>query len=344
LAVANFRLLYLEWRKEDEEARALADQAIRRLSGSDTAHSIYHLYAQALLGEYEEAYRRAEALIDSTASPTVYVLGSGVMGMSLMLRGRFGGMRDILRAGRELGEKNGEDAWMYILGEAWLRTLCFDFEGARRVGEITMRSDAEQHAIWLRAVSWIASGYAELYRGNYDEALRFFSNVRDPEMTPKFFLHWRWRLHALVGTVDVRLHAGDIAHARSQSDELLTSALSAASPDMRALAWEMKSRVASAGKDIDAARVCIGNALEILDRFDIPVAGWQVHRTAWDLHAGEGNHARAGEHRARAKELIMRIADSFAAGEPLRESLLSAPPVRRVLAGGAERPALVAPA
>jgi len=39
-------------------------------------------------------------------------------------------MLQILRAGRELAGKNAEDAWMYILGEAWLRLLCFDFDGA----------------------------------------------------------------------------------------------------------------------------------------------------------------------------------------------------------------------
>ena len=39
---------------------------------------------------------------------------------------------------------------------------------------------------------------------------------------------------------------------------------------------------------------------------------------------------RAEGHRARAKEVIMRIADSFEQGEPLRESLLAAAPVRRI--------------
>jgi hypothetical protein len=50
-------------------------------------------------------------------------------------------------------------------GESWLRTLYFDFEGVRRLSEIVMSSDAEQHAVWMRTVSRISRGYAELYPG-----------------------------------------------------------------------------------------------------------------------------------------------------------------------------------
>jgi len=130
---------------------------------------------------------------------------------------------------------------------------------------------------------------------------------------------------------EARLEAGNIADAHREADDVLASALSAADPGMRALAWEIKSRVASAGKDRDGARVCIDSALAILDRFDIPVAAWQVHRTARDLYLDEGDREGAEGHQARAKEFIMRIADSFEQGEPLRESLLTAPPVRHIL-------------
>src|SRR5262249_30881709 len=134
-------------------------------------------------------------------------------------------------------------------------------------------------------VSRISSGYAELYRGNLVEALQYFSQVHDPRITSNFILHWRWRLHARLGMTEAQLQAGDVAGAHREADEALASALSAADPNMRALAWEMKSRVARAESDSDAARVCIDHSLAIVDRFDIPVAAWQVHRTAGDLYA-----------------------------------------------------------
>ena len=133
--------------------------------------------------------------------------------------------------------------------------------------------------------------------------------------------------------IEARLHAGDIANARFEADSVLASVLGAADSNIRALAWEAKSRVARAERDLDSARACLDSALAIIDKVDIPVAAWQVHRTAWDLYTDEGNRVKAGEHRQRAHELIMRIADSFASDEPLRQSLLRAPPVRRVLEG-----------
>jgi DNA-binding winged helix-turn-helix (wHTH) protein/tetratricopeptide (TPR) repeat protein len=331
LAVANFRLLYDEWREAEVEVRDAALRTIRRLSGSAIVHDPYHCYVLAVQGDCQEARRQADALINSTDNPTVYVLGSGGKSLSLLLLGRFGEMLQILRAGRQSADKNGEEPWMYILGETWLRTLCFDFDGVRRLSGIIMRSDAEQHSLWLRTVSRIASGYAELSQGNHREALQFFSQVRDPRVTPKFFLHWHWRMFAHLGMTEARLQAGHIADAHREVDDLLSSALSLPCPDIRSLAWEAKSRVARANKDFGGARASINNALAILDQFDIPVAAWQVHRTAWDLCADQGDGAGADRHRNRARELIMGIADSFENGEPLRESLLAAPPVRRII-------------
>ena len=119
-----------------------------------------------------------------------------------------------------------------------------------------------------------------------------------------------------------------------EADDLLLSALSAADLGMRALAWEIKSRAASAGKDRAGARLYIDNALAILDKFEIPMVAWQVHRTAWDLCAGEGDRERADGHWAQANRFITRIADSFDYGEPLRQLLLTAPPVQRILGRG----------
>ena len=87
-----------------------------------------------------------------------------------------------------------------------------------------MRSDAEQHASWMKTVSRISSGYAELYRGNLVEALQCFSKVRDPRITPNFILHWHWRLYAQLGMTEAQLEAGNIADAHREADDVLASA------------------------------------------------------------------------------------------------------------------------
>ena len=131
-------------------------------------------------------------------------------------------------------EKNGQDPWISIFGELWLRTLCYDFEGVRRLSKTVMRSEAGQHASWIRTVSRISSGQAELYQGNLDKALQCFSQVRDPRITPNFILHWRWRLHAQLAVSETQLQAGDISDAHREADDVLASALAVADPNLSA--------------------------------------------------------------------------------------------------------------
>ena len=330
LTAASNRLLYDEWRDEDAEACAPAQETIRRLSGSTIVHDVYYIYLRALQGARQEAAQQADALIQATTNPITHVLAQGAKGVNCILGGRFGEVLQLVRRGRELAEKNGEDPWMYIFGDAWLRVVCFDFDGVSRLSTIVMRSDSEPHAAWIRTVSRISAGNAALHQGRPGEALECLSPVRNPEITPKFFLHWHWRLHAQLGITEAQLLSGNLAKARREADLVLESAGSIAEPHMQALAWEIQARVTRAGNDRAAARECIRTALGIVDRFEIPVAAWQVHQTAGDLSAEEGDRETAGSHRARAQQIVMGLADSFEPGELLRESYLNAPPVRRI--------------
>ena len=330
LSVACFRLLYDSWRAEDLELCARAERTIRSLAGPDSPLHVYHIYVQVLKGETQQALKAADVMINNATGPTAYTSASGGKGLGLLSSGRFGELLHMVRRERELARKNESEAWMWVLGEAWLRLLCFDFEGVRRLAEITMSSDADSHAIWTKTAARMSSGYHEIAKGNHEKAWEWFAQVRDYEITPKFFLHWHWRMHAELGAMEVRLSAGDIPNARHQADEFVKSALSVADPNLRALAWEINARVARAEGNGRAAREHIENALAVLDKFEIPVAGWLVHRTAWDICRDESDHRKAKRHRARAKELIMKIADSFERDEPLRQCFLGLPQIRRV--------------
>jgi hypothetical protein len=230
-----------------------------------------------------------------------------------------------------LAKKNESEAWMWVLGEAWLRLVCFDFEGVHRIAEITMASDADSHAIWTKTAARMSSGYHEIGKGNHEKAWEFFAQVRDYDITPKFFLHWHWRMHAQFGATEARLSAGDILNARGEADAFLEAALSVEDPNLRAFAWEVNSRVARAEREGPKARECINHALAELDRSESPVTGWVVHRTAWDICIDEGDREKAEQHRARSKKLILSIADSFDRDEPLRDCFLDNPQIRRVL-------------
>jgi DNA-binding winged helix-turn-helix (wHTH) protein/tetratricopeptide (TPR) repeat protein len=330
LSVACFRLLYDSWRAEDLELCARAKRTIRSLAGPDSLLHAYHIYVQVLTGKTQQALEAADVMIHNANGPTAYTAASGGKGLGLLSLGRFGELLHVVRSERELARKNESEAWMWVLGEAWLRLLCFDFEGVRRLAEITMSSDVESHAIWISTAVRMASGYHEIAKGNHAKACEFFAQVRDYDITPKFFLHWHWRMHAQLGATEARLCAGDLQSARREADGFMEAALSVAEPNLRAFAWEVNARVARAERDGRTARAYLNNALAVLDTFESPVT-WVVHRTAWDICRDEGDHQKARRHRVRAKQMIMTIADSFEPDEPLRECFLIVPPIRRIL-------------
>jgi tetratricopeptide (TPR) repeat protein len=197
-----------------------------------------------------------------------------------------------------------------------------------------MRAKTETPTGQPEAIARVAAGYAEFDRGNYDQASEYFRQVGDPQITPKFFQHWFWRMTARLGLSHVWLESGDVTKARSEAELCLESALSTPSPYLQALAWELKSRIAIADEDWNGAREYVEQALALLKEFEVPVAAWRVHATAWDVYLHAKGHKVAETHRACAKAHILTIASSFAPDEPLRETFLSAAPVRRILGNG----------
>jgi predicted ATPase/DNA-binding winged helix-turn-helix (wHTH) protein len=338
MAAASCRLLYDRWRIEDAQLYATALGTIESSipSTAPADYQMLHLYVRVAQGDYRAALESADLAIRQmaeTVSPAAYLLALGSKAVSLLHLGRFGDVLKIVRSGREKAEKNEVDPWLFVFREAWLRSLCFDFEGVRRLATVTIRSDPGQHSVQPRTIGLVAAGHAELYQGNYAQASEYFAQVLDPVATPNFFLHWHWRIQARLGLSEVLARSGDVARARLEAARCLEAAASTADPNLKALALEINARVALACDDSQAGRQHIQNALAIVGEFDVPVAGWRVHAAASELcPSGE----EAERHRAAARETILKIADSFEADEPLRASLLSAAPVRLLLGSASQ--------
>jgi DNA-binding winged helix-turn-helix (wHTH) protein/tetratricopeptide (TPR) repeat protein len=335
MLAAAVRLLYRGWREEDADLCASAWQTLRRLgdSGTPPYHQMMYAYVQALQGRYQEAIETFESFIPKmgeTASLMAYFFALTGKIVALLRLGRLGEVLHFVRAHRAAAEEDGYDPWLFNFREIWLRTLALDFTGARQLGEL-ITHDAVYPTGQPQAIARVAAGYAELEQGNYDQASDCFRQVREPQITPKFFLHWFWRMTAQLGLSDVWLASGDLRKARGEVESFLQSALLTADPYLHALGWEMKTRVAIAEHDWSAARDCIGHALAVVENFEVPVAAWRVQATAWDVYRHAKDDKAAEMHRARAEAHILAIANSFAADEPLRQSFLAAPAVSRIL-------------
>ena len=61
------------------------------------------------------------------------------------------------------------------------------------------------------------------------------------------------------------------------------------------------------------------------------LAAWRVHATAFELYHDSDNRDLAEHHLALTRETVMKLANSLPPEEPLRQTYLSAPIVRKIL-------------
>jgi DNA-binding winged helix-turn-helix (wHTH) protein/tetratricopeptide (TPR) repeat protein len=337
LLAAYVRLTFDTWRMKDGESCASASETIHRLSdaGLSAFDRVIYAHVRILRGDYADALKNLEAGIpqeNESASGVVHFLAFSGKALALLLSGRLGELVQLLRAGRETAEKNGNEPWLFVFREAWLHMVVLDFAGARELCEGMVARSAD--AYWRgqsRTISGITAGYAALEQGKYDDAARRFAEVLDPKERTKFFLHWYWRMNAQLGLSNVWLASGRLRQARLEADRFLQSALSTAEPNLQALAWEVAARVAMAEKDWKGAEENIEKGLAVLREFEIPTTAWRVHATRSDLYRQTKNASAAEGHRARAEAIILALANSLAPDDPLRHAFLAAAPVRRIL-------------
>jgi tetratricopeptide (TPR) repeat protein len=337
MLAAGYRCIYDRWRDEDWKVWTCAKDTLCRIGDPPLPPYHRNLYSYLLLlrGEYQKVLElldaEASSSVSDTASLMLNVFLISTRTIVLLRSGRLGELLQLVRDGQEQAAKNGNDPWLFVFREAWLRTLVFDFEGALRLCDSVISANTVYPTAQPKTIARIAQGYSELERERYDRAIECFTEVRDSRRTPKFFLHWFWRMTAQLGLSEVWMHSGKLIKARSDADGFLQSALSTADPHVQALAWELQARVAIAEQDWAAAEGCIQKALAVLQNFELPMAAWRVRATAWDLYRDAGNKEAADEHLERAASCVLRIANSFPLEEPLRQTFLAAPAVRRIV-------------
>jgi DNA-binding winged helix-turn-helix (wHTH) protein/tetratricopeptide (TPR) repeat protein len=334
LLAAGARLLYGGWEAGDALICDAADRVVRGSAEATAVHFDRMIYAHvlALRGDAAAALRAADAGIPKSNEMTgvmVHLFALSAQTLALLQLGRYGAALRLIRDNIEMARKNDSDSWLFSYREAWLRTLTMDFAGARRVCDELIRSSVYPTG-QANTIGRLASGFEALDQHRCDEARRCFEIVRDPTATPKFFLHWYWRMHAHVGLTRAWLQSGNLANARREAARLIEAALSTADPNLQTLAWETSAQVAITEQRWDDATQSIDRALAALKRAEMPTSAWRVYGTAWDLDQKRGKLDSAAAHHAAARAHIAALAESLEPGEPLRRALLNAPAVRRI--------------
>ncbi len=341
MLAAGFRLVFDSWSQTHFELCTSAYETLHRLHPAelDPYQRIVYAHILMLRGNYGEALDLCERSVSEASASGVgqvvnFLAHFGALSAktSVLLRtGQLGKVLQITKAGRASPDENLSLYWLLSFCEAWLRTLAFDFEGARRICQASCNAAGEYPDGQPYAIGQMAAGNMALHEGKYSQALEHFRHVQDLNVHTKFFMHWAWRMMAQLESSNAWLLSGNIVNARTAADGFLKSALSTSDPYLQALGWDLKARVTMAESDLQRARESIQQALAIVDKFEILVAAWQVYATAWQLYQRVKEDKTAETNRERAETCILKIANSFAPDEPLRATFLAAAPVRRVL-------------
>jgi DNA-binding winged helix-turn-helix (wHTH) protein/tetratricopeptide (TPR) repeat protein len=333
LAACN-RLLYDTWRVEDVRVCESASRIVRDSRDTTTPgfDRMFYAHVQSMQGDCVAALENADAGIprhEEGIDVMVHLFALSAKILALVQVGRFGEALQIIRSNQQMADRNGSDPWLFSYREAWLRVLALDFQGAQRVCDELQRSSVYPTG-QAQAIGRLAAGFDALDHGRPDEARRQFEYVRDPNQTPKFFLHWYWRFHAQVGLVRAWLLSAQLAEARVEAGRLMKAVDEIADPNLQALAWDAGACVAMAETRWADARHCIDHAFAALARFDVPISAWRVHATASELHRKIGQSEEAAIQLERARAHIATLAESFPPEEPLRFAMLGAASMRRV--------------
>lgn len=328
LLAACWHIVTNGWSQKDAEICAAARARLRQLSPELAVYyEILYAHVQCIEGDYSEALHTAQTGIPKAVedgSLVVYLSAHSSLAHALLHLGRWGELLRVLASARDVAEKNRNAPWLGIFQAslAWLHFHACDFEGARRLAGDLLKTHVEEPAGQIRTMATITAAFADIELGAADQALPALAGVCERPEYPRFFMDWYWRTMARLGLSHAWLRKNDSEEAGREADLFLQSAMSGADPNLKALAFETKARVAmnqpqQARQHLDAAFAALANV-------EIPSAAWRVHACAARLNARSGDGPQAEHHRQRAATILRQLSLSFPEPSPLQASLIHA--------------------
>jgi predicted ATPase len=345
--------LWQEWNRQDAEEfqNAFAD-----ILNADHRHVLAPYLADRgfiswISSEYHEARRNLiesraiqfEAVDENPYLDAAYVRGRFSLTWSLVFLGEWGEALREIEDAIAMFDKNANYTWRQgmHLHRAWVSLLAMDFTGVLETCNSTLPliRDPAPHpapdyptphpAVTLMCL--FLTGSAETALGNYEIALEYLLAGRAIMAQSAVIFAWVWRMPLEFALTELWLAKGELDQAQRQAERFLKIALATAEHTWQALAWEVNARVAMGALDQTRAQDSIAKALSAMEGFEVPLAAWRVHATAFELCQNSGDRDLAERHLALSRESVIKLANSLPTEEPLRQTYLSAPVVRKIL-------------
>ena len=166
----------------------------------------------------------------------------------------------------------------------------------------------------------LLAGATEIGLGNLDAGIEILKKLEHDMLEQPVITDWYW-LFVLEWTLaDALLRSGDIEQARLHADRMLDRSDRTIEVTWRAMAREVRCRVAIEEGDLTHASRLINDALKMIDVMGAPMVDWRIHRTAAKVHRMQGDSTRASLHEQLFNARAQRLLDGLPSGHRLQKA------------------------
>jgi len=320
-----------ECRKAYEGIRASGGHlTARALMEWSYFHNNSSLYREALRCAADGLAVLMQEAMDNPYLSATYSMYQHLMPISYLYVGEWGNALREVDAHVSSVVRNGDFGLAQALrhDRAMTHFHALDFDGARAICESVL-----PEAKWrsLNRSCRLLAACADVGRGAHDAALEQLLTLRDEMERQPLMEDFRYQMRLLWALSEIWRAKGNLPQARLESERFLIATHATDERTWRVQALDSNAKLAIAEADLPRALDCMKKGLQEMDGFELPLAAWRLHETAFNIYERLGDRDRAESHLQLSRAAIAKLANSMPIDEPLRKIFLSAPAIRTIL-------------
>lgn len=329
---ASWNILLRGWRLEDDRICRLALDAACRTGDPRTLNTrlAFQSIVESICSNYRVGFAVAEEGMQAAqiqADAYQFMICQYWRIWPAVHLGLWGEARRTLSEALDAAKKNSNPlacAFVHLL-VALLHAEALAFEEAARCCHRAFEFIPYGQEILISCLGDIVLAKSCLGRADTTHAIRYLDaisrRVRDDGILMEAYLFPPF-LHTLSGCA---LAQGDTRRACREAERLCELAAGPPERTYLALGYNLLAQVALLEGRTDEAHIRVGEALQIVQQAEVPLAAWRVYTTAAELAAYEGNSDKAEVFTAQGAAAIRSLAASLDEADPLRAPLLAHP-------------------
>ena len=228
----------------------------------------------------------------------------------------------------KIARRNGDRFWFPRMPNCigWMHRELEDHEGAFKYDQEGLQVARQFHVLEAEANSLINLGIDHTIEGKHQETADAFNETREIFERDAWF-RWRYNIRLEAATAWHWLRKEDLNKASEYAQRLLDTATEYECHKYQAEAHRIKAHIAGLLDQVESAVAEFQAALQVLEKYPVPVLKWRILGDVGRLERNRGNQAVAEKALRDALEIV-----SFCAAnvndEKLRMNFLNSNAVR----------------